>query len=755
MKHKIFGHCSYIGTTGYNSHSRNFFRALDKFSDVKIRNFTIGKSWDGLNDRPHEGEPYLDKLDRKLLVQQTCWNADKNREDFKIYDGEVGHIDVNIVLNETNHYFFYDNYIGPKIAYNVWESTRQPEDFFNQLKKFDQVWVPSKWQRDCMIEQGYDKHKLRVVPEGVDVRKYYPEDIELSDDGRKKFVLFGRWDYRKSTKEIIETFIKTFDKNEPVDLIVSIDNVYGEAMDGFKTTEERLEHYGLTDERIKVIHFPSDDEYVKYLKGADCFVSCARGEGWNLPLIEAMACGTPSIYSNATGQLEFAEGKGHPVKIKKRVPTNGNTYGRFEMGEVPGEYYEPDFDDLSRVMRNVYELSDDAKEKAIKESVEIRNEFTWTRMGLLANVYVSELLKDYKNRESNEIKVTFTDGPRVEILGETNRNYFVEFLDKGEVIHSGTISNNMWISAGRKWFTEWEIKIDGETYHKFNSQGKNVRISLDSKSIGDTIAWIPYVLEFKKKWNCNLIVSTFHNEWFENLSEWEDVKFIHPDYHDLDLYASYKIGWFKTNGQWDKGNHNPNQCNLIPLQQTASDILGLDYQEIKPKIDFKPTKINRSKYIAIAPHSTARLKYWRKREWEIVVKYLNTKGYDVINVSYENTDIKGVIELEDKSWNSTMNTIANSKLFIGLSSGLSWISWALNKQVIMISNFSNADHEFKSECIRITNESVCNSCWNNPNFVFDAGDWNWCPIHKNTDNQFICHTSIKAGQVINKLKPLL
>ena len=44
------------------------------------------------------------------------------------------------------------------------------------------------------------------------------------------------------------------------------------------------------------------------------FVSCARAEGWNLPLIEAMACGTPSIYSDCSGQLEFAEGRGIPVK---------------------------------------------------------------------------------------------------------------------------------------------------------------------------------------------------------------------------------------------------------------------------------------------------------------------------------------------------------------------------------------------------------------------------------------------------------
>ena len=49
---------------------------------------------------------------------------------------------------------------------------------------------------------------------------------EYTDDGRFKFFLAGRWDYRKSTKEIIETFLTTFDKNEPVDLIVSIDNPF-------------------------------------------------------------------------------------------------------------------------------------------------------------------------------------------------------------------------------------------------------------------------------------------------------------------------------------------------------------------------------------------------------------------------------------------------------------------------------------------------------------------------------------------------
>jgi hypothetical protein len=40
---------------------------------------------------------------------------------------------------------------------------------------------------------------------------------------------------------------------------------------------------------------------------------------------------------------------------------------------------------------------------------------------------------------------------------------------------------------------------------------KRVYISFDSKSLGDSIAWIPYVLEFKKKHDCKVIVYMGNN----------------------------------------------------------------------------------------------------------------------------------------------------------------------------------------------------------------------------------------------------
>jgi len=55
MKLKVYAHGPYIGTTGYANHTREFFRHLSKLIPVKVRNFTIGKSWDGFNDEPHNG----------------------------------------------------------------------------------------------------------------------------------------------------------------------------------------------------------------------------------------------------------------------------------------------------------------------------------------------------------------------------------------------------------------------------------------------------------------------------------------------------------------------------------------------------------------------------------------------------------------------------------------------------------------------------------------------------------------------------
>lgn len=298
----IKGHTSFVGQTGYNAHARDFFTALSKKTDLKIRNFTVGKSWTGLGSKnengkyidPHRDEKYLTDYQRNLICEQTL-HCNSGFCDYEINEG-LNYLKkykeediINIILSETNHSYFYsiDKYKNKKIAYNVWESTLYDDNFFNLLKNYDQFWCPSKWQKECIINQGYPKDKVFVVPEGVDVNTFYPEyfdyNFNLYKDNRFKFILFGRWEYRKATKEIIETFLKTFKNDEPVDLVLAVDNS-DYANDGMKTTEERLKHFKINDNRLKILHFVNREDYIKFLKNGHVFLSCSRSEGWNLPL---------------------------------------------------------------------------------------------------------------------------------------------------------------------------------------------------------------------------------------------------------------------------------------------------------------------------------------------------------------------------------------------------------------------------------------------------------------------------------------
>lgn len=381
-----------------------------------------------------------------------------------------------------------------------------------------------------------------------------------------------------------------------------------------------------------------------------------------------------------------------------------------------------------------------------------------TRNKYIDSISSTEIIK---SNEIKQIHVThnFISGAFVEINGNYDGDLTVSFYneDNSELIHRSNIKCNMWTKTNRQYYTNWRLEvkdISGKIlFNKsINLSDKRVYISIESSSIGDNLAWMPFLEEFRKKHNCNLIVSTFWNHLFEGV--YTDIEFVTPGSVVENIYAMYKVGCFYDS------NMEPELCNTIPLQKVASNILRLEHTEIKPLIDRNKSKVwpltLTQKFVAIAPHSTAGLKYWNNPTgWQEVVDFLISKGYYVFNVSREGSNLNGVKNLNDYSIEEIIGCIRGCDFFIGLSSGLSWLAWALEKHVFLISNFTNKEHEFLSNCTRITNESVCNSCWVKPEFEFDKGDWNWCPIHKGTERQFECSKSITGQFVIGKIKEYL
>ena len=342
----------------------------------------------------------------------------------------------------------------------------------------------------------------------------------------------------------------------------------------------------------------------------------------------------------------------------------------------------------------------------------------------------------------------FVGQPFLEITGTSDSTFDVEFHDveTQKLVHYDTIKCNHWIRLSREYFTTWQTIVykDGvEVYNKIiDLTDKRVYIAFDSASLGDTLAWIPYALEFKKKHNCHVIVSSF---WNKILDVYTELEFVEPGTVVNDLYAMYNVGWFYND------NKEPVLPNTIPLQQTATNILGLEYIEIKPSVHNSGLKAN-YKLVTIATNSTSGCKFWTREAWQEVINYLHDQGYRVKNVSLENNPFDNCDALLDKSIESTIEWIAQSEFFIGLSSGLSWLAWGLDVPVIMISNFTDKDHEFS--CYRPINTNVCHGCWNDPQYTFDKGDWDWCPVHKGTERQFECQKSVTPDMVIEIIKTL-
>lgn len=354
------------------------------------------------------------------------------------------------------------------------------------------------------------------------------------------------------------------------------------------------------------------------------------------------------------------------------------------------------------------------------------------------------------NNDVKDYNITqhFVGQPFLEITGTSASDFRVEFYDGPTLIYHDNLKCNHWIKLNREYYTKWRTVVykDGvKVYDKLlDLEGKRVYISFESSSLGDTIAWMPYALDFKVKHRCDVIISTFKNFLFE--SAYPELEFVTPGTNVTNIYAMYKIGWFYNE------NKEPVLPNTIPLQQTATNILGLPYEEVKPRIVNSRIQLP-MRQVAIATNSTAGCKFWTREAWQEVINYLHDQGYKVINTSLESNPFDNCQPLSDTSMTNTMTTIYNSRFFIGLSSGLSWLAWALDVPVIMISNFTEANHEF--ECLRPVNTNVCHGCWNDPQYTFDKGDWDWCPVHKGTDRQFECQKSITPQMVIDQIKTLI
>jgi autotransporter strand-loop-strand O-heptosyltransferase len=374
----------------------------------------------------------------------------------------------------------------------------------------------------------------------------------------------------------------------------------------------------------------------------------------------------------------------------------------------------------------------------------------------------------------------------LEIIGDPKdiNDYHIEFInrDNDDIEYSTEIKVNHWSELKTESDILIRVKLNDIVVYERTKESKfnKVFISIGSVSLGDTIAWMPYIEEYRKKNNVKVVVFSHHNYLFDKAYPEIEFTNINEPYYFNDIDKKYKIDYgpelYRVDNilvpeQWVVNNRKyDNEVSYFDyrkenLQSIPALILGLEKKEIKPEVNIPNDEPKvKGKYVVVAIQSTSQLKYWNNPfGWERVFDFLNRNGYKIVLIDkYRNFGVLGnynkapkTKNLIDKTGNFPLSEriidIKYADMVITISSGLAWLSWAVGTPVVLISGFTKPCYEFQSNVIRIHNPNVCNGCWNDPKVTFDATDWMFCP--KKAD--FICSKAIQSKDVTDAIKKLM
>jgi glycosyltransferase involved in cell wall biosynthesis len=170
------------------------------------------------------------------------------------------------------------------------------------------VVVPSRFTRQRLLSYPWaGRAAVFIVPAGVDRAFFYPRPPQEVDEVRRRYCLpaeyflaVGSLQPRKNLAALLEAW-KILSASRPQ---------LGLAVVGASAAHFRSPLISPAPAGVRFLGYVSDHDLPALYSGALALVSASFYEGFGLPLLEAMACGTPVAASNCSALPELVEGCG-------------------------------------------------------------------------------------------------------------------------------------------------------------------------------------------------------------------------------------------------------------------------------------------------------------------------------------------------------------------------------------------------------------------------------------------------------------
>ncbi|KAL4855480.1 Initiation-specific alpha-1 [Chlorella vulgaris] len=241
---------------------------------------------------------------------------------------------LTFIVHECRDYFRVTNWISPIVKrprYLIGRYMNEVSSLHARLVEqcniLDEVWVPSQHHIEVFAQAGVDRSKLVVIPESLDTNFFQPDKVQpLPLPGRKSFTFLSNFKFeeRKNWKALI-------------------------------CDKSTIPHIALTGRPL------STGDMMSLYKAADAFVLPTHGEGWGLPLHEAMAMELPTISTGWGGNTQFMTPR-NSYLIRVREFESSDAYDDWLRNM---KWAKPDERHLSKLMREVFDRPDKARAKGL------------------------------------------------------------------------------------------------------------------------------------------------------------------------------------------------------------------------------------------------------------------------------------------------------------------------------------------------------------------------------------------------------